>query len=156
MHDNFRVGLRTNPVTPALELIAEGLEVVDLPVVDDPDGPVLVRDRLVAGLEIDDAQPAHAERRVVVVIGALVIRSAMPEGSGHPLQRAASVRHASIGQKPRNPTHDARSTWRHPRRLGLRVPPVDDRKRCGGWYPAEGGAGGGGGWPPPAGQQSRR
>src|SRR3984893_12593111 len=33
MHDNFRVGLRTKPVTPALELIAEGLEVGDLPVV---------------------------------------------------------------------------------------------------------------------------
>src|SRR5258707_12522794 len=149
MHDNFRVGLRTKPMTPALELIAEGVEVVDLPVVDDPDGPVLVRDRLVTGLEIDDAQPADAERREVVEIRALVIRSAMPEGSGHPLQRAASVRNASIGQKTRNPTHDARSTWRHPRRLGLRMTPVEDRKRCGGCFPAEGGAERGWGCAPP-------
>ena len=58
----------------------------------------------------------------------LVIRSAMPEGSGHPLQRVASVRNASIGEKTRNPTHDARSTLRHPRRLGLRVTSVEDRK----------------------------
>src|SRR5260370_33543050 len=62
MHDNFRVGLRTKPATPALELIAEGLVVVDIPVVDDPYVPVPVADRLGAGTETATARTAALKR----------------------------------------------------------------------------------------------
>src|SRR6266850_2129790 len=49
------------------ELGAQLAEVVDLAVEHDPDGTVLVVDRLMAGREIDDAQAPHAERDALVV-----------------------------------------------------------------------------------------
>jgi hypothetical protein len=56
------VSLAVRNVWPAcLELAPQVAVVVDLAVEDDPDGAILVADRLLAVVEIDDAQPPHAE-----------------------------------------------------------------------------------------------
>ena len=49
-----------------LELAADLRVIVDFAVEDDPDRSVFVRERLVPGGEIHDAQPAMAEARMVV------------------------------------------------------------------------------------------
>ena len=70
---------------PGLELGAQPLEVVDLAVEDDPDGAVLVVDRLVAAGEVDDREPAHPERGAVPREPALPVGPAMHDRGQHPL-----------------------------------------------------------------------
>ena len=59
--EDLGVAAGREAVPPGLELLAEGGVVVDLAVVDDPDRPVFVRQRLMAALEVDDFQPPDAE-----------------------------------------------------------------------------------------------
>ena len=60
--------------------------VVDLAVEDDPDRAVFVRQRLMAGRQIDDAQPAVAERRPIVEELTRIVRAAMRDDVAHPRQ----------------------------------------------------------------------
>ena len=65
------------------QVLPEFLVVVDLAVEDHPDGPVFVRDGLVAGAEIDDAEAAHADAARAVGVDAFVVRAAMADDVGH-------------------------------------------------------------------------
>ena len=58
--------------------------VVDLAVEDDPDRAVFVDERLMAGRQIDDAQPAVAERRLIVHEQPGIVRPAMRDDVAHP------------------------------------------------------------------------
>ena len=57
--------------------------VVDLAVQRRPDGAVLVGDRLVAGLEVDDAQPARADPHARLDVEAVGVGAAVCERVGH-------------------------------------------------------------------------
>ena len=70
-------------VPAPLEIAPQLLVVVDLAVEDDPDRAVLVRDRLVAAVEIDDAEAAHAERDAVADVHTLIVGAAMRHGAAH-------------------------------------------------------------------------
>ena len=58
--------------------------VVELAVLDDVDGAVLVRDRLVAGLEVDDREPARSEADGPFDEGAVAVGAAVEELRAHP------------------------------------------------------------------------
>src|SRR5712691_9336377 len=59
-------------------------EAVELAVVGDPDGTVLVGHGLVTRWRgVEDGQTAIGEARVTIQVDALVIRAAMREGPGH-------------------------------------------------------------------------
>ena len=60
--------------------ILQGLEVVDLAVEHDRDRAVLVRDRRIAGLEIDDRQTVLADHRVLRGEAAVGVGAAVVEG----------------------------------------------------------------------------
>jgi hypothetical protein len=60
--------------------------VVYLPVEHGPDRSVLVAQRLMPGLEVDDAQAAMAHAYPMVDELALVVRTAMHDGIHHPMQ----------------------------------------------------------------------
>jgi len=66
MEDDFRV--RTGTEAPALgdQLVAQFDIVEDFAIEDSPHRPVLVRNGLIAGGEVDDAQPCVAEARTPV------------------------------------------------------------------------------------------
>ena len=64
-----------------------GAEVVDLAVEDGDDDAVLVRDRLIAGREVDHAQPPVAERAAAERGGRSVIRATMPNRVARHLDR---------------------------------------------------------------------
>ena len=71
------------------QLALDPLEVVELAVHDDVPPPVLVRDRLIAGHQVDDAEPGVAQPHasvgrdpVPLAVGTAVIQS-----GGRPLQR---------------------------------------------------------------------
>jgi hypothetical protein len=61
--------------------------VVDLAVGDDVNGLALVGDGLVAGLQVDDRQPAHAQHGAVERTEAAAVRAAVaqPVGGSHGL-----------------------------------------------------------------------
>ena len=127
--DDLGVAVRAEGVAGGLELGAQLAVVVDLAVVDEPDGLVLVGHGLVPALAVDDAQAAVTEADGRRLEGAGVIGAAVHDGGGHapeklPVGRAGEAEDAahermlSWGLGPLT----ARRLCRPPRRSTL--PPV--------------------------------
>jgi hypothetical protein len=86
--DHLRVGPAAKAVTARFESVTDVEVVVDLAVVGDPDRAVLVAERLAAVLaQIDDREAPMAQRRPVVEIGPVGIRSAVGDRVLHPLEQ---------------------------------------------------------------------
>ena len=83
MHQRFGVAVGLEAMAGANQIRAQFLEVVNLAVEDHPDGSVFVGNGLVAGAEIDDAEPPHADPAAAVDVIAFVVRSAMPDLIAH-------------------------------------------------------------------------
>ena len=81
--DHLGVALGGEAMAAAQQVAPQLAEVVDLAVEDDDDRAVLVVDRLVAGLEVDDAQPLDAEPHLALHVQAARIRPAVLEGRAH-------------------------------------------------------------------------
>ena len=65
------------------ELCAHVGVVVNFAVEDHPDGAVLIRQRLLAGFQVDDAQPAMGERRMGVAMQPCLVGSAIGDAVAH-------------------------------------------------------------------------
>ena len=91
MDDDLGVGVRIKRVTLADEVFLDLREVVDLPIEDDPDRLILIVDRLMAGRQVDDAQPAHAQGGLPVDIEPFVVGPAVDDDVGHPLEQGGGV-----------------------------------------------------------------
>ena len=116
--DDLGVTVRAEDVAGGLELGAQLAVVVDLAVVDEPDGLVLVGDRLVSALAVDDAQAAVAEADGRRLEGAGVIGAAVHDGGGHtpeklPVGRAGEAEDAA-----------------HKRKLSWGLGPLTARRLC--------------------------
>ena len=83
VHQHLGVAVRAKAMTRAHELVRELLVVVDLAVLHDDDAPVLVRDRLVAGVEVDDREPPRRQPDGAVDERAVGVRAAMHERLAH-------------------------------------------------------------------------
>ena len=92
VRDHLGVGVGPEAVAVRDQLAADLGEVVDLAVEDDLHRSVLVADRLVAGRQIDDAQPPVAEPDGAVEIVAAGIGPAVDHGVGHGDQSGAAHR----------------------------------------------------------------
>jgi len=86
---DFAVGSRSEGVPAALQLAADAFEIVKLPVRDDVKPLVFVRDGLITGRQVDDAEPRVAESGAPVLIdpNALRVGSAMLKPPGRPVER---------------------------------------------------------------------
>ena len=104
--DHLRVGVRVEAVPLALE-VAPQLDVVeDLAVEDDPDGLVLVVDRLPAALEVDDREAGVGEAHASVHQGAEAVGAAMLQGPNHRLHlRLGGGPGTAEGHKGRESAH---------------------------------------------------
>src|SRR5262249_54232934 len=87
--EHLRVAGRAEAVALGDQLRAELGEVVELPVVHDPYRAVLVRHRLVARREVDDAEAPVPEYDAVVGVEALPVRSPRRARVGHPADELA-------------------------------------------------------------------
>ena len=87
--DDLGVGAGAELVAMANEFGAHLREVVNLAVEDGPDGAVLVGQRLIAGRQIDDAQPAMAQPDPGGDVVAGRVGTAVSQGIGHRLEDAA-------------------------------------------------------------------
>jgi len=84
VNDGFRVAVGAVLVTQRLQLLPQGGMVVDFAVENNPDRAVFVAEGLVAGREIDNTKPSHADSNGSGRIDSLVVRSAMDHGGTHP------------------------------------------------------------------------
>jgi hypothetical protein len=69
-----------------LELLAQFQVVVELAVLDRPDGTVLVPERLVSARDVDDAQTPRSERDARGEIRPSIVRASMRHDVGHAIQ----------------------------------------------------------------------
>ena len=83
VHEHLRVGMGAERVPLALELAPQLGVVVDLAVLDDDAGAVLVRDRLVAAGEVDDREPPGGEGDGAVGVLAGAVRASVDERGAH-------------------------------------------------------------------------
>src|SRR3989449_2599428 len=105
VRDHFGVRTRVKPVPVLLQPLPQRREVVDLAVLDDLDRAVLVGDRLLPGLEIDDAQPPSPERDLRIDVEPLVVWPSVAERVRHPLERAAGLSGLSVHEETGDPAH---------------------------------------------------
>src|SRR5579884_1909898 len=61
MQRNLAVGLGAQPVSASYELALNGLVSIELAIDDDPNALVFARDGLIAGGQVDDAEPGMAQ-----------------------------------------------------------------------------------------------
>jgi hypothetical protein len=91
MKDDLDVGPGSEPVAGSDQPRAKFRAVVDFSVADQHDIAGFVPDRLLAALEVDDAEPAESQRRAPGRKVALVVRPTMHEGGSHAPCEAVSV-----------------------------------------------------------------
>src|SRR5262249_15800738 len=98
VQDDFRISVRREPMAACLQVPSQ-LDVIEhFAVEDDPQGPVFVGDRLLTGMQIDDAQPCAAEGNPIVGVDAELVGTPVAETRQH-------APHVSVGR------------WRVDRRL---------------------------------------
>ncbi len=73
------------------EFSAQFHVIVNLAVADDVNRSVLVRDRLLAAVEIDNAQPPHRQADAGLDEEAFIIRSAMAQRVGHFAEEGTAI-----------------------------------------------------------------
>jgi hypothetical protein len=99
----------------SLEVAKQLAVVVDLAVENDPDGAVLIEDRLVTSGQVDDREPAHPQTDTVAEVVAVVVRAAMHHLVAHRLEQVARRRDAAPeGGDAGDPTHYRRTCSRRP------------------------------------------
>src|SRR5204863_7991789 len=103
--------LRAIPVAVPFEPAAEVRMVVDLPVEDNPDAAVLVRQRLLTGAQIDDRETPMRERRPLVAVKSGFVGPPVEHdlAHGHRSRRGVSVE-TLAGDDPCNAAHRYFST----------------------------------------------
>jgi hypothetical protein len=98
-------------MTDALELASQLAVVVDLAVLDDMKRSVLVRDRLVAGLEVNDRQATGCKRGAVLDERPVAVGASVDERGAHGGQ-PRRVDRAVGGDDPADPAHGPESRGR--------------------------------------------
>src|SRR6516164_6185303 len=87
--DGFRVAPRAIAVSAGLQVWPQLFVIINLAVVNQPHVSIFVRERLVAGLEIDDAQPAHRQSHILGQIETSIVGAAMYDLLVHGFERGA-------------------------------------------------------------------
>ncbi len=106
MDEDLGVAVGGEPVPEPLQLLAQLAVVVDLAVLDDRDRPVLVGDRLVAVLEVDDREAPGGKSHAVGLEEPVAVRPAMDEPGVHPPHPVEVRACAALSRgDAANPTH---------------------------------------------------
>jgi hypothetical protein len=86
MDDGFGVAVGVELVTEFLELLSQFEIVVDLAVVDDPGGSILIVNWLMTAGDVDDGKTAHPEPGRAIEIETIVVWATMTDGGAHARQ----------------------------------------------------------------------
>ena len=77
MDDRFRVTSCAVAMTLGFKLRAQFCVIVNFTVKDDPEALVFIGNRLMSGLNVDDAEPPHREAHIAFNEKTFVVRSSM-------------------------------------------------------------------------------
>src|SRR5437762_3196671 len=84
VHYRFCIAVGVENVAELFQFLAQLAIVVDLAVEDDPRGVILIVDWLLAALQIDDREAAHAQAHWTIEIESALIGTAMTNRFAHP------------------------------------------------------------------------
>jgi hypothetical protein len=70
-------------VSEFLEFLAEFPVVVDLAIENDPGSAILIVNRLLSALQIDDRQTAHSQSNCLIEVETVVVRSTVTDSRAH-------------------------------------------------------------------------
>ena len=90
-------------VAPCGRLAPQLRRIVDLAVAHHPDLAVRALERLIAGREIHDREPARAHARALVTDDALAVGTAVAQCRGHPRERVRMAQRCFAARRPRPP-----------------------------------------------------
>ena len=107
MKEDLGVGMGAEGVAQGDEPLAQGLIVVDLAVESDDQVMVFVIDGLVSAFEVDDAQAAEAQGRVVIHMLPIGVGPAVDDLVGHRLQKTGFFDRGKIVDKTGDSAHNS-------------------------------------------------
>jgi hypothetical protein len=99
MDDSLGVAFRTVPMTARFKALPQVQMVIDFAVEYDPNVAVFVAQRLVTGLDIDDAEAAHRQSDILFNKEAFVVRAPVNDPPVHRVEEAGIHLPVSIGVK---------------------------------------------------------
>src|SRR5450755_3447087 len=106
MHNHFRVGMRIKLMPAAFQIFPQLRKVENFTVEDYPYSFVLVVNRLMAPLQVNNAQPAHSESDVSLGVDSLVVRTSMNNCVAHGVDLNISHHRIRFGSNyPRDTAH---------------------------------------------------
>src|SRR5437667_2527635 len=88
VNNHLRIRLSLEGVPFTKQDTPQLLIVIDLPIENDPDRAVLIREWLVASAEVNDGQPAMAQANLVSHVESLVVRPAVANRLEHGLNKS--------------------------------------------------------------------
>src|SRR5438876_5601418 len=97
MDDGFGIALSAVAMTASFQPGTQLTMVVDFPVVNNPQILVFIRDRLLPGLHVNDAEPPHSQTDIFLDEKTFIVWSAMHDLVVHPDQCVALHRLPDIG-----------------------------------------------------------
>ena len=107
MKEDLGVGMGAEGVAQGDEPLAQGLVVVDFAVEGDDQVMVFVIDGLVSAFEVDDAQAAEAQGRVVIHMLPIGVGPAVGDLVGHRLQKTGFFDRGKIVDKTGDSAHNS-------------------------------------------------
>src|SRR5256885_9901852 len=129
VNDNLTIGARSKLVTTCQELLTQRLKVINLAIEDHPHRAVLIAERLMPAVQIDNAQAPHTQSDLRLNEETFVVRPAVAHDRTHRTQVARV--HGTIvkAHDSGNATHRIRRCWGRERDCS--VMPSQKRRRPG-------------------------
>jgi hypothetical protein len=106
MNDRFGVGIGVEGMSALQEVLPQFLVVEDFPVENDLNGSILVVDRLVSSIQVDDAETPHPKSDARFEIESFVIGTTVNDRVAHPLQLVRIHRFSVQAHNSGNAAHD--------------------------------------------------
>jgi hypothetical protein len=99
MDDSFRIAFSAVAVATRLEIFSQILVVINFTVEDDPNVFVFIAKRLMASLNVDDAEAAHRQPHVLFDKEAIIVRPAVDDLLIHSGEQVTIHTPGSLGMK---------------------------------------------------------
>src|SRR6266567_6102718 len=99
MDDCFGITPGAIAMATVLQILPQLLMVIDFTVKNDPDAFIFIAHRLVAGLDVNDAEAAHGQSDILLDKEAIVVRTAVDDPLVHHGERVAIYALPSLGME---------------------------------------------------------
>src|SRR5215467_13391011 len=104
MNDSFGIGIGAEDMPAGAKFVAQLEEVINFSIENDPDAFIFVRNWLMPGRKVDDAEAAHPEPDGSIDVIAFIVRSTMGDYVAHAAQ---DCRIGDVARLPADYSSDA-------------------------------------------------